>query len=242
MDIRKLLKAGESETAEFKATFGKGVIISLTAFANTKGGKVIVGVDDRGRPKGINVGPETEQRYLNEIKVATYPQLIPHITPIAVKGKNLLVFEINEYPIKPIAYKNRYYKRVKNSNHVLSLDEIVDLQQQSLNISFDAHPLDENLSSLDREMMDRFLTKVNDTGRTHLDGNPQGDLTKLKIIRNSKPTLAAALLFGNHGYSIHLGRFKSPDTIIDDLMLKEPLTVAIEDGDDFYQKAYQPFL
>jgi len=115
MDIRKILENGESETVEFKATFGKEVIISLTAFANTRGGKVIVGVDNNGRPVGNEVGPETERRYLNEIKVATYPQLIPHITLIAIKGKNVLIFEINEYPVKPIAYKNRYYKRVKTA-------------------------------------------------------------------------------------------------------------------------------
>lgn len=38
----------ESETVEFKASFQKEVIISLTSFANTKGGIVYVGVDDSG--------------------------------------------------------------------------------------------------------------------------------------------------------------------------------------------------
>ena len=102
---------------------------------NTRGGKVVVGVDNNGRSSGVDVGPETEQRYLNEIKVATYPQITPRITSIKVKGKNILIFEIHEYPVKPVAYRNRYYKRVKNSTHVLSLDEIVDLKQQSLNLS-----------------------------------------------------------------------------------------------------------
>ena len=41
MDIVKLLKNGESETVEFKARFNKETIVSLAAFANTKGGKVI---------------------------------------------------------------------------------------------------------------------------------------------------------------------------------------------------------
>jgi ATP-dependent DNA helicase RecG len=51
---------------------------------------------------------------------------------------------------------------------VLNLDEIVDLQQQSLNISFDAYPLKQDLSSLDQQMMDRFFDKVNSTGRANL--------------------------------------------------------------------------
>jgi ATP-dependent DNA helicase RecG len=138
MNVQKLIKNGESETVEFKTAFGKEVIISLVAFANTEGGKVVVGVDNAGKSTGLDIGPETEQRYLNEIKISTYPQILPHITLLELDGKHVLVFEINEYPIKPVSYKNRYYKRGKNSNHSLTLDEIVDLQQQSLNISYDA--------------------------------------------------------------------------------------------------------
>ena len=41
MDIVKLLRNGESETVEFNARFNKETIVSLAAFANTKGGKVI---------------------------------------------------------------------------------------------------------------------------------------------------------------------------------------------------------
>jgi ATP-dependent DNA helicase RecG len=108
LDIDALITAGESETLEFKASFGKDVIVSLAAFANAKGGKVVVGADDKGRPVGMDVGPETMQRYLNEIKVATYPQIIPRIEYCKSKGKSLVVFEITEYPIKPVAYKNRY--------------------------------------------------------------------------------------------------------------------------------------
>lgn len=67
----------ESNMTEYKRSFGKEVIISLVAFANTNGGKVMVGVDDTGAVCGVEVGPETVQRYLNEIKVSTYPQLLP---------------------------------------------------------------------------------------------------------------------------------------------------------------------
>jgi len=130
----------ESQTVENKKSFGKEVIISLVAFANTDGGKVVVGVNDNGEPCGLKIGLETLQRYLNEIKVATYPQLIPKALIETRDNKKVIIFEINEFPIKPVAFKNRYYKRVHNSNHLLTLDEIVDLQQQSLSLSFDAYP------------------------------------------------------------------------------------------------------
>lgn len=76
MDIKAMIAAGESEVLEFKASFGKDVIVSLAAFANTHGGRVIIGVADDGKVRGVNVGRETLQRYLNEIKTATYPKLL----------------------------------------------------------------------------------------------------------------------------------------------------------------------
>jgi len=236
MDIQNILQTGETETVEFKATFGKAVIVSLSAFANTAGGKVVVGVDDTGQPTGLQVGPESEQRYINEIKTATYPQIIPHVTAFELDGRAVLVFEINEYPVKPVSCKNRYYKRVKNSNHLLSLDEIVDLQQQSLNISYDAYPLKEPLESLDRSLMERFIETANTTGRVNLGDDLLTNLTKLKLIQNGKPTLAAMLLFGNHGYTLHLGRFKAADTIIDDLLIKAPLITALDEAMIFIKK------
>lgn len=233
MDFKKLK---ESRNVEFKSSFGKEVIISLVAFANTRGGKVILGLDDKGRIKGIELGPETEQKYINEIKTATYPQLMPHSDIHEIEGKTILVLEINEYPIKPVAYKNRYYKRVKNSNHLLSLDEIVDMRQQSLDISFDAHTVEDNLSGIDTQLIEEFIEKVNSRGRINLLDDMVTNMTKLRLINSGKPTLAAMLLFGNHGYSIHIGRFKAQDTIIDDLLIKAPLFNALEEALIFIKK------
>lgn len=157
MDFKSLK---ESRKVEFKSSFEKEVIITLAAFANTRGGKVILGLDDKGKVTGIDLGPETEQKYLNDIKTSTYPQLIPHSDVYEVEGKTVLIFEINEYPVKPVACKNRYYKRVKNSNHMLSLEEIVDLRQQSLDISFDSHEVKESLADLDISLMEKFTEIV----------------------------------------------------------------------------------
>jgi len=233
MDFKSLK---ESRNVEFKSSFGKEVIISLVAFANTRGGKVILGLDDKGKATGIEMGSETEQKYLNEIKTSTYPQLLPHSDIYDVDGKTVLVFEINEYPVKPVAYKNRYYKRFKNSNHMLSLEEIVDLRQQSLDTSFDAHMVDEDLSCLDTSLMEKFIEQVNSKGRITLLDDMVTNMTKLKFIKSGKSTLAGMLLFGNHGYSIHIGRFKAEDTIIDDLLIKAPLLTALEEAMIFIKK------
>ena len=48
-DIQSVIQAGESERVEFKKIFDKEAIETLVAFANHKGGMVLVGVEDSGR-------------------------------------------------------------------------------------------------------------------------------------------------------------------------------------------------
>ena len=67
---------GESLHIEFKSGFNEDVIETLVAFANTKGGKVLVGVKNDGTPvKGFTVGNESVQQWLNEIKTKTQPSI-----------------------------------------------------------------------------------------------------------------------------------------------------------------------
>jgi ATP-dependent DNA helicase RecG len=236
MKTEDITKLKESQKVEFKSSFDKETIISLAAFANTNGGKVIVGMNDKGKVSGTDILPETEQRYLNAIKNATYPQIMPNIDVVNISGQSVIVFTINEYPVKPVSYKGRYYKRVKNSNHLLSLDEIVNLQLQSLNISYDAYPLHYDFQSLNMNLLEKFIDQVNSMGRIKLNDDLLTNLTKLRLIQNGRPTLASVLLFGNHGYSIHIGRFKSEDTIIDDLLIKDPLMTALDEVMIFIKK------
>ena len=50
-DLRKLIKSGESETVELKASFNKEILETSGAFANTKGGVILIGISDRGEIK-----------------------------------------------------------------------------------------------------------------------------------------------------------------------------------------------
>src|SRR5690606_36540760 len=122
----------ESEVVEFKSAFNDEVIASLVAFANTKGGTVFVGVNDAGEVKGVGTGKETVAVWVNEIKNKTAPIIIPDVEELLIAGKNVVLLSIDEYPLKPVSFKGRYYKRVKNSNHTLTASEVVDLHLKSV--------------------------------------------------------------------------------------------------------------
>src|ERR1017187_1578619 len=136
---RNLIQQGEGQRIEFKASFQKEVIASLVAFANTKGGLVLIGVTDTGHVTGVEVQAETLQGWVNQCKQSTNPSVIPDIEVVVLDGKTVAVIGVDEYPIKPVAYKGRYFKRIGNANHQMSPTEISDAHIKLINSSWDYH-------------------------------------------------------------------------------------------------------
>ena len=64
---------------EFKASFNNDTIETLVAFANAKGGAVYVGLTDKGKVVGVQLGKESIQQWVNEIKSKTEPSIIPDV-------------------------------------------------------------------------------------------------------------------------------------------------------------------
>ena len=60
--------ASESANTEFKTSFNEGVIETLVAFSNAKGGTVYVGVTDKGEVMGIQLGKETIQNWIHPVR------------------------------------------------------------------------------------------------------------------------------------------------------------------------------
>lgn len=222
----------EDAVTEFKSSFTDSVIESLVAFANTNGGRVFIGLNDKGEPvKGFTIGDETMQKWVNEVKNKTQPSIIPDIKALEFNGSQVCELSVKKIPVKPVSFKGRYYKRINNANHHLSVTEISDLNLQSLQVSWDSYPAqDITFDDLDLIKIESFISKVNTIGRFKLIGKALDSLKKLKLIKGSQITNAAWLLFGkdNIGYNVHLGRLKTPTYIIDDRMLNTSLFETVE--------------
>ena len=224
----------ESMTVEFKASFNDDVIETLTAFANTKGGKVLVGVSDNGAPvKGFTIGKESIQQWLNEVKTKTQPSIIPNIDVVEYKNSTVIEFSVHEFPVKPIAFRGRYFKRVENSNHPLSVSEISDVYLQSMQYSWDSYPYPgATINDVNLEKVRVFIANVNSKGRFQLPIEPVPAMTKLNLIKNETPTNAAMILFSKKNllYNVHIGRFKTPSIIIADKMINGNLYDVVEES------------
>lgn len=224
--IKDILRGGESQEIEFKEGFGAKAIVALNAFANTSGGMVLIGVADNGEVKGVVMGEETVQEWVNEIRQKTDPAIIPDVESALIDGKTVIILSVKEYPIKPISLQGRYYKRVGNADHPLSAAEVSEMHLRTLQLSWDAYPYPGGkMSDLDMGKVEAFLRKVRERGRYAVANTPEETLGKLALVKNGVPTNAAMILFANEpiGYDVHAGRLKTPDMILDDRIIKGTL-------------------
>jgi ATP-dependent DNA helicase RecG len=230
----------ESQHIEFKSGFNEDVIETLVAFANTKGGKVLVGVNNDGEPvKNFTIGQESIQSWVNEIKTKTQPSIIPDAEVIGYKGGEIVEFAVQEFPIKPVSCRGKYFKRVKNSNHLLSASEVVNLHLQTINSSWDAYPdTIHTPDDISLEKIQASIETMKSNGLT-INETPISFLLKYDLLREGKLTNAAYLLFkkaDTFNTTIELGRFQDAITIKDTARTKTDIITQIEQTLDFVRK------
>ena len=244
-DLRKLIKSGESETVELKASFNKEILETSGAFANTKGGVILIGISNTGEIKGFQIGKETLRDWAIQISQSTEPRIIPEIEIGTIDGKNVAVIWIKEFPIKPVFVKGRCFRRVGNSNRVMQAREIAEMHFQSTGMSWDRLPVtNAPIGEIDLEKVKQYIESAKDARRRKISGGekPLQVLEKLELIKDGKPTWAAILLFHNHPQRylsqamIHCGKFKEETMVIDDRMIEGAIIEQIEEAMDFIRK------
>lgn len=120
--LYKLIKEGEHQQQDFKYCINdsKKIAKSLVAFANTDGGRLLVGVKDNGRIAGIRTD---EEFYMVEAAAKIYSNpLINFLTQQwQVEGKTVLEIQIESSTTKPHYAKDENgkwlaYIRVNDEN------------------------------------------------------------------------------------------------------------------------------
>ncbi|MFW0858876.1 MAG: RNA-binding domain-containing protein [Dehalococcoidia bacterium] len=244
-ELKKLLASGETEVVEFKENFDKETMETAGAFANTRGGSIFIGVSDNGKVKGVQVGKEMLRNWANRISQSTEPRIIPEIEPGEIDRKSVVIIKIKDFPIKPVSVKGRCFRRVGNSNRVMTMQEIAQMHFHSVGMSWDKLlARDTSVKDIDFEKFKRYIIKANETGRRKIqeDENPLQVLEKLDLVKEGKPTWAAILLFHKHPQRflsqgvIHCGRFKEETIVIDDRMIEGPAIEQVDEAMDFIRK------
>ena len=205
----------ESETLEFKRSLSDfdSILATISAFANTRGGRILIGVDDDGKVVGVYIGRGTLEELVNKISQNTQPKIYPEIKVSKINGKQIIEIIVTERSDKPVFAKGIAYKRVGKSNVKMDRDEIINLLRKTYEVSYEdaeAAPLE----AIDTEKVKTFIARARETRLIH---PPQDTATVLKNLglTNSKASLAAILLFGKNPQAyapwavIKIGKFTS---------------------------------
>lgn len=120
--IQKLISEGEHIHQDFKFAISdaRKIAKSLSAFANTEGGRLLVGVKDNGKIAGVR---SEEEIYMVEAAATLYcrPEIELETHIYHIEGKDVLEVQINESTQKPIYAldENNHpwaYVRIKDEN------------------------------------------------------------------------------------------------------------------------------
>ena len=201
-DLKQRITQGENTRTEFKESFDQEVIETAAAFANTDGGTILIGVSDKAEIRGITIGKETLRNWSNRIAQATEPRVTPEIQPVDIEEKSVLLIHIAESSLRPVSVKGVCYKRVGNSNRVMSPQGIAQMHLNTVGQSWDQLLVTRaGIDDIDKKKVEWSLTR-RETIRNV--SKPQ-DMSMAAFLKNingisedGTPTHAGLLFFSKH--------------------------------------------
>ena len=243
-ELLNLISSAESSVIEFKQSFSKESIETLVAFSNFRGGKLLVGIGDSGNILGVNLQKETLKNWLNEIKTKTQPFLMPDVETIIIENKTIVIFDVKEFPLKPVAFNAKVFLRKENSNHKCSVEESSEIYLRTKRSSWDFYP---NKEFIVRDLDDKKIKKVMSLIENNISislGTKESFLRKYDLIVEEDnilyPTHAAVLLFSKKPLretDIQIGLFQDEISIKKNKIIRNDLVSEVEEVLDFI-KAY----
>ena len=219
-ELKTLLTSGETETLEFKERLNESFYESISAFANTRGGTILLGVDKDGSTTGV----DSSSRFLEDLtnRIVDRLSVYPQIEVIDIEQKRVLAVKVARTGF-PVSYKGHYFERVGNTTREMKLEKLRALLLRGK--TWDSVTDDFSLDEIDTRAVDEFVRLAVEKNRLpdmSLHEAPRVILEKLELVSQAKLRNGAILLFGKNpqkhfiNLCVRIGRFKTETTIVDD--------------------------
>ncbi len=244
-----MLTRPEGKTLEFKRDLSSpdGVLKTLVAFANTAGGTLLVGVEDRSRNvRGVSDALDVEERIANVVSDSIAPRLLPEIEILPWRRTQVIAIQIHPSAARPHYLKREgaesgTYVRVGSTNRRADTEMLQELRRTARGESYDEQPM----MDLDSEALDfRAASESFKPTRTLR----RRDLETLRLLTTHQghtvPTVGGMLLFGRERERhfpdawIQAGRFSGRDKakIVDGAEFRGLPVAAIDAAIAFIEK------
>jgi ATP-dependent DNA helicase RecG len=213
------MREHESTSLELKQSWQDNYLCTLSAFANSDGGRMHIGIDDNGRVIGV----ENSKKLLEDLpnKILSKLGNIAKVRLEELEGKGTIIVIVEKTDV-PISYNGRYYKRAGSTTQELNGKELTRFLISKSFSNWDEYPVaNSNLSEIDPATLGKFKTLarnrlafVDDTIQ------PVDFLAKLNLLEGSQIRRAGILLFGKNvkkyfaSAFIRIGKFDRKNELI----------------------------
>jgi ATP-dependent DNA helicase RecG len=233
----------ESQDVEYKQNWRDDCLKVVSAFANSNGGVLFIGLDDKGAPAGLkNVG-----KLLEDIPNTIRNKLgiLPSVELDRKNKKEIIRITVSLSSV-PISYNGKYYLRSGSTAQELHGKELADFLMKKSgstwdNIVEERAGFDEtdngSIERFKKYAVDRIPSIIKETDNATL-------FKKLNLIADGDFTRAAVLLFGNDPQKfyrqsvVRIGKFLSDTEIQTTDIIKGNLFAQLESVLDILRTKY----
>ncbi len=185
-ELLGLIKTREGYTIEFKEAVSTSLGKEICAFANGQGGKIILGVENGGSIKGIDLSNKDISKILDIAR-----NMNPSFPVTTDQIKNLAVIYVPEGKEKPYTINGHFYLRQGANLQKLNRDEIRTFFQKENQISFERQTSNFTEKDFSNTVLKNFKRDANiskNLSKNHI-------LTNLNLFTNDRINNTGILFF-----------------------------------------------
>ena len=186
-ELNLVLQEGEGQYIEFKEDLGAGLSKEIVAFANASGGRIFLGINDKGEIKEIEITNKLKSQIQDLVNNCD-----PKIKINFEEFENLLIIKVEEGNNKPYSCSGGFYLRVGPNSQKMKRDEIFEMMKKSSQFDFDNFYVNDK-EDFDEDLFREFLKE----NGINSDLSSEDILKSMKLIDSrNKFSNASILLFG----------------------------------------------
>jgi len=221
-----VLKQPESQTTEYKSSWRDEYLKIICAFANTDGGELIIGVDDRYKVIGVSNARRLSEDLPNKIRSKL--GIIPSVNVETENGKEIICIKVSPFSV-PVSYDGKYYVRSGSTTQEVKGNELMQFLLKKTGRTWDSLTCKANFSDIETSAVEDFKSLAKDRipSISKLDSIEKIFVNLKLIADNEEMTNAGVLLFGENPQKFFIsaktrvGRFKTSTTDAIDTVIAE---------------------
>ncbi|MFC2062195.1 ATP-binding protein [Elusimicrobiota bacterium] len=132
-DLKLIIAEGESLLVEFKEKYSSKIDRDIVAFSNTKGGTILLGVNDNGKIIGEKLTNKVKAE-INDVARKCEPSIV--VKKISQIDK-IIAIEIDEGNEKPYSCRGGYFRRLDAITQKMSQREVRAIFRETDKVSFE---------------------------------------------------------------------------------------------------------